>query len=252
MNRCSVLALLMLTAGAYAGAPDISRINGTLRVDDGRSCGDASTVNGAILVGEHASIRSAHTVNGRIVLGANSVAESLGTVNGSISVGTGSHVNGGASTTNGAISIGSETHVSGALKAHNGSIVLGSSADISGQVSTINGGIRLFAAHVGEGIETVSGAIELGSHSKIEGGIWVRSSEGWAARSCQAGLIGKMIRYLALGSCEPQLVVIGPDVVVQGTLRFDHPVRLYVNKSAQIGPVEGAQAIPFSGERPPV
>jgi hypothetical protein len=46
-------------------------------------------------------------------------------------------------------------------------------------------------------------------------------------------------------------VVIGPDATVQGTLRFDHEVKLYVNARARIGSVIGAKAIVWSGDRPP-
>lgn len=250
MSRYPLLLLFTLTASAYAGPPDISRVNGSLAVDSGQSVGDASTVNGGIQVGEHATVGNVRTVNGSITLGAGSVAQSLRSVNGRISVGADAHLNGGVSTTNGTISIGPETRVSGGLAATNGTIVLAASTDISGHVRTVNGSIHLNAAHVSLGIETVSGAIDVGSHSKVEGGIWVRQPDGWT--SCGPGLLGKLVSWLSLSSCEPQLIVIGPDATVQGTLRFDHPVRLFVNTSAQVGPVQGAKPIPFSGERPPV
>ncbi|MEJ1966759.1 MAG: hypothetical protein WDO56_36525 [Gammaproteobacteria bacterium] len=53
---------------------------------------------------------------------------------------------------------------------------------------------------------------------------------------------------------DPQLtrniprVVIGPGSVVQGTLMFDREVKLYVNDTAKIGPVEGATAQMYSGD----
>jgi hypothetical protein len=38
--------------------------------------------------------------------------------------------------------------------------------------------------------------------------------------------------------------------VIGGSLKFERPVKLYVSDRARIGPVEGATAISFSGQRP--
>jgi hypothetical protein len=46
-------------------------------------------------------------------------------------------------------------------------------------------------------------------------------------------------------------IVIGPGATVQGELRFERTVQLYVSDKATIGTVTGATAIPFSGEPPP-
>jgi hypothetical protein len=46
-------------------------------------------------------------------------------------------------------------------------------------------------------------------------------------------------------------IVIGPGVTVQGELRFERTVKLYVSDKATIGTVTGATAIPFSGDTPP-
>jgi hypothetical protein len=46
-------------------------------------------------------------------------------------------------------------------------------------------------------------------------------------------------------------IVIGPGASVQGELRFERKVQLYVSDRATIGPVSGATAIRFSGEDPP-
>jgi len=49
----------------------------------------------------------------------------------------------------------------------------------------------------------------------------------------------------------PPRVVVGPGSVIGGTLEFERPVRLYVSDRATIGPVKGATAVKFSGDRPP-
>jgi len=221
MNRCALIATLMLACPALAAAPDISKVNGSISVTAGRSFSNVSTVNGAIRIDDKAMIAHARTVNGSIALGAQTSARSLRTVNGSVSIGAGGRV-------------------AGAVTSVNGSITLERSADISGRLVNVNGRIRLDAAHVGGGIETVSGNIEIGADSRVEGGIWVKDAytRGW------------FWNWFSSHCCKPSLVVIGPNAIVQGTLKFEHEVKLYVSTRARIGPIEGAQVIAFSGERP--
>jgi DUF4097 and DUF4098 domain-containing protein YvlB len=221
LNRYCFLAVLAFAGAAFAGAPDIHRVNGSIVAAAGQPLGNLSTVNGGIHVDDKAVIGNAHTVNGRIVLGSATTAQSLKTVNGSISVGPGGNV-------------------AGTVKTVNGSVVLAQSAHIAGHVANVNGHIRLDAAQVDSGIETVSGDIEIGAHSSVEGGIWVR-------KKC----LGGIWQWFTLSRCEPSLVVVGPDAVVEGTLRFEHQVKLFVSDRARIGPVEGATVIVYSGDRPP-
>jgi hypothetical protein len=46
-------------------------------------------------------------------------------------------------------------------------------------------------------------------------------------------------------------IVIGPGAVVQGELRFEREVQLYVSDKATVGAVSGATPIKFSGDKPP-
>jgi hypothetical protein len=46
-------------------------------------------------------------------------------------------------------------------------------------------------------------------------------------------------------------IVIGPGATIEGELRFERVVQLYVSDRATIGPVVGATAIRFSGDAPP-
>jgi hypothetical protein len=46
-------------------------------------------------------------------------------------------------------------------------------------------------------------------------------------------------------------IVIGPGAAVQGELRFERTVQLFVSDKATIGTVTGATPISFSGESPP-
>ena len=52
-------------------------------------------------------------------------------------------------------------------------------------------------------------------------------------------------------SMDAPRIVVGPGSRVGGTLNFERKVSLYVSDRATIGPVQGATAVKYSGERPP-
>jgi cytoskeletal protein CcmA (bactofilin family) len=217
LPRTLVLALALTGAASLACAdPAITRVTGSIDVGPGEHTGDVSTVNGSIRAGESATLGHAHTVNGSISLDRQVTAEELSTVNGSIR-------------------IDEQARVSGAVRTVNGKLSLADGADVSGNLANVNGTIKVGAAHVGAGINTVSGDIVLGPNARIDGGVHVgrpdSDSSSW-------------------GNRQPR-VVVGPGSVVNGTLRFERPVQLYVSERATIGAVEGASAVKFAGDAPP-
>jgi DUF4097 and DUF4098 domain-containing protein YvlB len=195
---------------------DSSKVNGSVHIAAGKPPGPAATVNGSVHIDDNAAVTTATTVNGSIHLGAHATAVSLDTVNGGMSVDTGAHVSGNAA-------------------AVNGDLTVGDGADITGAVSNVNGKITLTAAHVGGGIKTVGGSIDIEGASRVEGGILVEKSTG---------------HLFNLGNEVPRIVV-GPGANVQGELRFERQVQLYVSDKATIGAVTGATAIAFTGDKPP-
>ena len=205
------LALPLLVA---AQDRDIDKINGSVQVEAGQKAGDVSTVNGAVRIADGASVHKASTVNGSVEMGRNTQAGEISSVNGSIT-------------------LGGTSHVSGQVTAVNGALHLAPGADVSGKLGNVNGGIVLDAAHVGGGIDTVSGDITVGANSRVEGGILVDKPSGWFNWNAR-----------------PPVIVIGPHAVVLGTLEFRRDVVLKVSDSAQIGPVKGATPVKFSGEMP--
>lgn len=207
------LATALLAPLAAAAQEDISKVNGSVSVDAGQHAGDVHSVNGSVNVGDGAVVKEASTVNGSVHLGARAQASSLHTVNG-------------------AETLAQDAQVSGEASSTNGSISLESGADVKGNVSNVNGAIRLDHAHVGGGIETTSGDINVGEASRVDGGIVVNEQHGWGYGS------------------RPPRVVIGPHAIVRGTLDFHREVVLQVSDSAQIGPVKGATAVRFSGSQP--
>jgi DUF4097 and DUF4098 domain-containing protein YvlB len=195
-------------------------VNSSIQVSAGQKKDDVSTVNGSIHVADNAVVAGAQTVNGSIRLGAHATAEELHTVNGSITLDDGASV-------------------SHAISAVNGTLTLHSGADAGGALTNVNGRIILQAAHVGGGIKTVNGNIDVGSNSRVDGGILVQK-EGT-----------DIFWFFHWGSSGAPRIVIGPGAVVQGNLRFERPVHLFVRDSAKIGPITGASVVKFSGEHPP-
>ncbi|MBS0569634.1 MAG: hypothetical protein JSS28_03420 [Proteobacteria bacterium] len=221
MKRLALIALSAALAFGTALAAgnadlDIDKVNGSIHVPDNAIVGKLSTVNGSIHVGDGAHAAGATTVNGSIHIGANDTLESLDTVNGGIHVGAGAKI---AKT----------------IEAVNGSITLGTGADVAGKVSNVNGGIALSAAHVGGGIETTSGDIDIGANSRVEGGVLVNPDNSW----------------FHFGVNRNPRIVIGPHAVVQGEMVFKRTVQLFVSDSATVGKIEGAKPVTFTGDKPP-
>jgi hypothetical protein len=192
------------------------KVNGTVHIVAGMAPGSAETVNGSVYIDDNAAVTAATTVNGGIRLGAHSTADTLNTVNGNITVGAGAHV-------------------AKAAEAVNGGVNLRDGADVSGSVVNVNGKIEVTGAHIGGGIKTVGGDIMIFGNSRVDGGIFVQKPGG-------------LIHFFGH---EVPRIAIGPGATVQGDLRFEREVKLYVSDKATIGPVTGATPIPFSGDTPP-
>jgi hypothetical protein len=210
-----VLAVALACATGPVSAGDIDKVNGSIRVDAGQQVDDVSTVNGSVRIGRDAKAREVETVNGSVMLDTNATAESIENVNGSITLEDGAKV-------------------SRDVESVNGSITLEKGADVAGKAYNVNGRISVEAAHIGGGISTHTGDINVGSGSRVEGGILVQKSNTW----------------MRIGKEPVPRIVIGPGAVVQGTLEFEREVKLYVSETAQIGPVEGATVISFKGDHP--
>jgi cytoskeletal protein CcmA (bactofilin family) len=215
----AVVATLASTAVPVSAADDDhSKVMGSVHVEPGQHTDDASTVNGSVEIGANAVVKKATTVNGNVTLREHSAAAEVDTVNGAAELEKGARVAGNVSLVNGHIS-------------------LDEGADVLGRLTTVNGAIQLRAAHVGGGIETTTGEVNIGPNSRVEGGILVREDKSWFS-------------WFSFGSPTIPRVVIGPGAVVKGTLRFEREVKLYVSDRATIGPVEGATVNKFSGEHP--
>jgi hypothetical protein len=233
MKTLYLALLACLPLAAVAGEGGISKVNGSVRVEAGQSAGDVSTVNGSVTIEEGATAEDVSTVNGSINIEGNATVQSIESVNGGVSLGSGSKAS-RMETVNGTLRLAERAQVSGDVSAVNGSAKLAKGADIQGELSNVNGKMDIDAAHVGGGLKTVNGDIDVGPDSRIEGGILVEKPNlNWFNRNRRVPRI-----------------VIGPGAVVEGRLRFEHEVQLLVSDRAKIGAVEGAKAVKFSGDEP--
>jgi hypothetical protein len=233
MKTLYLALLACLPLAAVAGEGGISKVNGSVRVEAGQSAGDVSTVNGSVTIEEGATAEDVNTVNGSINVESNATVQSIESVNGGISLGSGSKAS-SMETVNGTLRLAERAQVSGDVSAVNGAAKLAKGADIQGELSNVNGKMDIDAAHVGGGLKTVNGDIDVGPDSRIEGGILVeKPNRNWFNRNRRVPRI-----------------VIGPGAVVEGRLRFEHEVQLLVSDRAKIGAVEGAKAVTFSGDEP--
>jgi hypothetical protein len=209
----SVLACATVRVSAADDAHD--KVLGSVHIEAGQHAGDATTVNGSVEIGANAVVKRVETVNGSVTLREHSTAAS-------------------ATTVNGAVRLEQGVRVAGNVELVNGHISLDKGADVSGRLTNVNGSIELNAAHVGGGIETTTGNIEIGPDSRVEGGILINEDDSW----------------FHFGTPKLPRVVIGPGAAVKGTLKFRREVKLYVSDRATIGAVEGATPNKFSGEHP--
>ena len=215
------LALALAVSGAHArddteSGRDISHVNGGITAEAGQRYGDLETVNGGISVREGAIAGDVETVNGGITLDDDVQVNSAATVNGGVSAGERVKVARGAETVNGGIRFGFNSR-------------------IGGDLATVNGGITVSQTEVGGQVRTVGGDITIGARSMVHGGILVE----------KPGKLG-----FKWGKQRIPRIVIGPNATINGSLRFEREVELFVHTSAKIGSVRGASARAYTDTLP--
>jgi len=231
----TVSLLLMLMAVPVYGAS----VNKSIKINAGSESDGATTVNGSISVGEGAVVSGTlRTVNGKIQVKDDATIEDAETVNGSLIIGD-SVSAGDLTTVNGSVSLGEDTSISGGAEAVNGRIILEQGSKVQRDVSNVNGDMEFSGSEVSGNVTTVNGDIDLSDGAVVKGDVIVEkpSSWGWGNNS------SKMPK-----------VVVGPGSVVDGTIRLEREVELYLSETAKIGGVTGvmsmSDAVRFSGDRP--
>jgi len=226
--------LIMLMAVPVYGAS----VNKSIKIEAGSESDGATTVNGSISVGEGSVVTGTlKTVNGKIRVGENSTVESAVTVNGSLSISNDVSSN-NLTTVNGSVSVGENSTVGGEIDTVNGRISLEKGSEVGAGVGNVNGDIELVASTVGGNVSTVNGNVDLSDASVIKGDLIIEKPSMWSFGS---------------NNRMPE-IVIGPGSEVQGTIRLEREVKLYISDSAKVGGVECemsiSDAVRFSGEHP--
>lgn len=227
--------LIMLMAVPVYGAS----VNKSIKVDAGSESDGATTVNGSISVGEGANVTGTlKTVNGKIRVDENSTIEDAVTVNGSLSISDNVKA-GNLTTVNGSVSVGEKSTVGGEVGAVNGRIKLESGSSVAQDVGNVNGDIDFQGSEVGGNVQTVSGNVDLSDGAVIKGDLIIEKPSMWS--------------WGEKKSRTPE-IVIGPGSRVEGTIRLEREVKLYISDSAEVGGVEGemsmSDAVRFSGDHP--
>jgi len=228
--------LMMLMAVPALGAS----INKSIKIEAGSEASGATSVNGSISVGSNAVVTSGlKTVNGQIRVDDGATIENATTVNGGVRISDNVRAH-SLTTVNGSVTLGAGSIADGEVKAVNGRLSLERGATVTGDVSNVNGEIELSGATVGGDLTTVTGDIELADQSVLRGDLVVEEPSGWSLNSD--------------GKRRKPRIVIGPGSRVEGRIRLERKVELFISESAEVGGVEGEMslddAVRFSGDRP--
>ena len=207
-----------ITIDAGATSDGASTVNGKVTVGAGATVnGDVGSVNGSVRIEEGATVADAETVNGGLRVSDKVRSRNLSTVNGSIEV-------------------AGDVTVDGEVTAVNGRITVGGGSKVAKDLGNVNGDIELQGSEVGGDVSTVNGDIELADGAVVMGDVVVEKAKGWN------------------NSKGTPRVVIGPGSRVEGVIRLEREVKLYISDSAEVGGVEGVMtmddAVRFSGKRP--
>jgi predicted acyltransferase (DUF342 family) len=194
--------------GSSVSVGDVSKVNGSVRVEAGQQAGDVSTVNGSVTIGAGAGVEDVGTVNGSIRIEDRATLDDAETVNGGITAGAG-------------------TAFRGDVQTVNGSITLREGVRVAGGLGSVNGDMLLDGAEVQQGIETKNGDVRLTSGTRVLGGIHIEESHNHSWFGKRDGR-------------NPRITV-EQGAVVQGPLHFEREVDLYVAPGVTLPEVQGVQ-----------
>jgi hypothetical protein len=104
-------------------------------------------------------------------------------------------------------------------------------------VRNVNGELQIVATRIGGDLTTVNADVLLTDASTLSGNLTVEKPSGWNWNKKRV----------------PQ-IVIGPGSVVEGEIRLERKVELYIHETASVSGVTGVMsmddAVRFSGNRP--
>lgn len=206
---------------AKARTGSLTTVSGDLRLDDGAGAGNATTVSGDVDGGQGVQLKDVETVSGDVELGHQARTGAITTVSGEVRVGTDSHL--------------------AAVQTVSGDVFVDRRGQVARDIDTVSGAVGLVGSRVGGDVVTVTGNITVGIGSHVRGGVRVRKPNQTS---------GVSVINIGLKPPPPR-IVIGPQAVVDGALVFEHPVKLYVHRTARTGAIQGATAVAFDTPTPP-
>ncbi len=230
-------ALLAGMAAMILSLPAYGNVNKSVKIADGAESSGASSVNGSITVGDNATVTGRlSTVNGAIRVGEDSSIEDASTVNGSLRISNNTKSE-DLETVNGGIRIGEQVVVDGEVTAVNGKISLDTGSSVAKDVSNVNGDISLTGSTVGKDVSTVNGDVSVMNGAVIKGNLIIEKPHGFNS-----------------GNSKLPTIIVGPGSRVEGVIKLEREVKLYISENAEVGGVEGVMsmddAVRFSGKRP--
>ncbi len=232
-------ALLAGMAAMILSLPAYGNVNKSVKIADGAESKGASSVNGSITVGDNATVTGRlSTVNGAIRVGEDASIEDASTVNGSLRISNNTKSE-DLETVNGGIRIGEQVVVDGEVTAVNGKISLAMGSSVANSLSNVNGDISLTGSTVGRDVSTVNGDVSVMEGAVIKGDLTVEKPHGF---------------FNGNQNSKKPTIIIGPGSRVEGVIKLEREVKLYISDSAEVGGVEGVMsmddAVRFSGKRP--
>ena len=233
VNRYAALAALTALLMAL---PVQASINKSITIDAGATSDGASTVNGKVTVGAGATVTGeVSSVNGSIRIEEGATVANAETVNGGLRVADKVRSR-SLTTVNGSIEVAKDVVVDGNVEAVNGRITVGGGSKVAKNLGNVNGDIELEGSEIGGDVSTINGDIELAEGAVVMGDLVIEKPSGSNSNK------------------RKPRVVIGPGSRVEGVIRLEREVKLYISESAEVGGVEGAMtmddAVRFSGKKP--
>lgn len=232
-SRYAALAALVTLLLAL---PVQASVNKSITIDAGETADGASTVNGKVTVGAGATVTGeVSSVNGSVRIGEGATVANAETVNGGLKVADRVRSR-NLSTVNGSIEVAGDVTVDGEVSAVNGRITVGGGSKVAKNLGNVNGDIELSGSEIGGNVSTINGDIELADGAVVMGDVIIEKPNSWN------------------NSKRTPRVVIGPGSRVEGVIRLERKVKLYISETAEVGGVEGEMtlddAVRFSGKQP--
>ncbi len=228
------LLVLLMAVPAFGAS-----INKSIRIEAGSKSSGASSVNGSISIGENAVVSgNVRTVNGTIRVDSGASIQKASTVNGAVRISDNVQSE-SLGTVNGSVTVGALATVDGEIEAVNGRISVDKGSTVALDVSNVNGQIELTGAQVGGDVATVNGDVYVVEGTVVKGDLIVEKPSGWSWGRSK--------------SRKPR-IVIGPGSSVEGIIKLEREVKLFISDTAEVGGVTGVMtlddAVRFSGNSP--